>query len=424
MPKKPEDLLSIEKCFAEIKSKSDIDGNLNKIHRILSRVFDIDFQLSISNNTTGKFYGMNLYPDTSTMDLIVENIVLKTSNGETVSKLWQTATKWYIDIDSILLYDMHLNTNPAEIVAVLLHEIGHVIYSNTIPQRLNKIIRFELTKLRYQMRQLVSHSKIRKIFNIAIVETCSSKNYEYTDVGKEKNADKFTIQFGYGENLDEFITKLIASQGNSLVNRSDKEQEQDTSAAVNWTITNIKELEMRKTGLKNALKVEMLKTPSNVIKKICQNIYITLFGGSTDKYRELLSEQYCAVPQDKYSELLAEQYLMEEVHRIYESAGRTIFGNLKKPEQVDIDILEVEVDKIETNDDRIYLLDRVYFMQEIVQANLDALHMGQKNQVKVPKRTLEAMADQLQRIREKVLSYRVVDKEYGVFIRYPKGYQG
>ena len=427
MHKKTEDLLFIEKCFGEIKSKNNVNDNISKIERTLKRMFDIEFEISISQNDTHKFFGMNIYPQVSTMDAMVESILKDEADTETIVKLWQTNKKWYLELDSILLYDRSLNANPAEIVAILLHEVGHVIYSNTIPQRLNRILRFKIMKLNYQMRKLIANEKIRKIFNLTIVESCTSKNFTYINENKERIADKFVINYGYAEDLDNFIDKLIQTQGNGLVNRSDKEVENDITIIVNWTVTNIKELEFRKSGLKSALKVEMLKSPSEFIKKTIQDIRTTFFGESTDKYRELLSEQYTGETHDVVSEIEGEQILVNHVKRILREANDSIFDNLgkvKKIHQSDIDILRIELEKIENNDDKIYLLDRVYGQLDLVNASLDLIEIGKDRKVSQSKSTLLRMKEELEDIRAQVLAMKIVDKEYGVFIRYPKGYQG
>ena len=427
MIKKTDDFIFLEKCFGELKIKKDTKENLKRIERILNRIFDIDFVVSISENNTKEFFGMNIYPDVTTLDLFVESILADNSDTETILKIWQESKRWYLEIDSLLLYDNTLNANPAEMVAISLHEVGHIIYSNTVPQRVNKILRYKLMKLNYQMRQLVSNEKIRKLFNIAVVESCCSKNFTYINTKKERIADKFVLNYGYGENLNEFIDKLIRTNGNSLVNRSKNEMEQDITSIVNWSVNNIKELEFRKSNLRKALKVEIVKSPSEFVKHVVQDIYTSFFGESTDKYRELLSEQYTGQSRDLYSELQAEQRLMEHCKRITQEAFSNLFNNVgkvKKVSQTDIDIIRVEIDKIETNDDKIYLLDRVYIQLELVNAALDMLKMGKEKKVQQPKSQLLAMEKQLNEMREEILAVKIIDKEYGVFIRYPKGYQG
>jgi len=427
MKTKSDNLIFIEKCFGSIKNKDDVNGNLAKIERTLSREFDLNFNLSIVNNATNSFFGMNIFPSVSTMDILVESIIEKKSSTEEIVKLWQNNDVWYIEIDSILLYDTKLNANPSEIVAVLLHEIGHIVYDNTIPRRLNKILRFKLMKLNYQMKALVANKKIRKLFNLAILESCTTKSFAFTNTNTERHADKFVIKYGYGNELDEFIGKLIQSQGNSLINREDKEVEKEIEIIVNWTVLNIKELEFRKKVLRNSLKVEMLKTPSDLTKRVVQDIHASFFGESTDKYRELLSEQYSRVPQDVYSQMKYEQILMNDVNKILKEASVGLFdklGKVKKVSQSDIDILEVDIGNIQNTDDKIYLLDRLYVLLDQINTALDLIEMGKSNRVSQSKSTLMNMKDQLLKLREQIMAMKIIDKEYGVFIRYPKGYQG
>lgn len=426
---KLDDLLYIDKCFMSIKNKVAIEENLKKISLALNRLFDIKCSLYIVDNKTNTFFGMNVFPSVSTMDLMVDSIINNQSTLNDILKIWEKNDTWTIEIDSILLYDININTNPQELTAVLLHEIGHVVYTNTIPQRLHKIIKFKILKMNYQMKQLISTEKIRKLFNIAIIESCSSKNYNYIDNNTEKIADKFVLRYGYGEELESFINKLIKSQGSSLVNRTDKEIENDINIVVNWTVLNLKELEFRKKSLRNALKVEMLKNPSMLTKKVIQDIFNSFFGESNDKYRMLLSEQ-AGYDNDTYEELRSYQLLDEFVARVLTEASNSIFdknGKLKKITQNDIDILSVESERIDNVDDKIYLLDKLYSQLELVNMGIDYIESNEKDlNVKVTqsKRTLIDMREQLEELRKNILAKKIIEKEYGVLVRYPKGYEG
>jgi len=428
--KKLDDLLNIDKCFMAIKNKVAVEENLNKISLILNRLYDIKCKICIVNNKNNTFFGMNVFPAVSTMDMMVESIVNNQSSMNDILKIWEKNDEWTIEIDSILLYDLSLNTNPSELTAVLLHEIGHVVYSNTIPQRLYKVIKFKIVKMNYQMKQLISTEKIRKLFNIAIIESCSSKNYNYINNDTEKVADKFVIRYGYGEELESFINKLVKTQGNSLVNRTDKDIENDINVVVNWTVLNLKELEFRKKSLRTALKVEMLKNPSELTKKIITDIYVSFFGESNDKYRMLLSEQAGFNGDDTYEELRSYQMLDEFVSRVLTEAANNIFdknGKLKKITQNDIDILSVEAEKIDSVDDKIYLLDKLYSQLELVNMGIDYIESNERDlssRITQSKRTLLDMREQLERIRKEVLAAKIIEKNYGVFIRYPIGYEG
>ncbi len=422
------DFLSIEKCFFKIKNKENIDENTRQIEIILKRIFDMDFKLHITQNNTNEFFGMSVYPSESTMDKMIESILSKKSSSKELVELWKDNDTWYIEIDSILLYDMKLNANPSEIVAVMLHEIGHIVYSQTVPEKLNRILRYSVMKLNYQLKVLAANKKIRKLFNLAILETCNSKSFSFvSDKRRESIADKFVVKYGYGEALNSFITKLIASQGNSLVDKTESEKDNDVKIIVNWTINNIRELEFRKTELKHALKVEMLKTPSKVTRTTIQNIYTDFFGSVTDTYRMLLSEQYTGESRDIYSEMQAESNLYRTVERVLTEAKGSMFSNIgkvKKIKQSDIDILYAESERIDTNDDKIYLLDKLYAMLDTVNYSLELIDEGKGNKVAVSKQTLLNQREQLEKIRSNIINTKILDKSYGLWVRYPRGYEG
>lgn len=427
-----DDFVFIERCFGAIKDKIDVDENLCKIERALNRIFDINFKISIDeNNLSGVFYGVNIFPTLNTMDLMVGDIVEHEKSSIEIEKFWAENDIWHIEIDSVLLYDMSLGANPAEITAVMLHEIGHVVFSSDIPRILHSIFRHKMSGLNYQMRMLFKNKKIRKLLNIAIVDACSTKNFMMSECA-ESDADKFVSFYDYGTKLDSFIHKMIVRYGNENINKTVAEVNKDVEIFVNWTILNIRELEFRKTQLKDALKVEMLKNPSSFIKKIVQDVYNTFFGEVTDRYRQLLSEQYMSVPTDKYAELQAEQNFSRFVTKVVAEAasGKNMFdknGKLKKISQSDIDVLYVESDNIKTVDDKIYLLDKAYNYIEMVNTALDYLATGERemtSRVTQSKNTLISMRNQLEQIRLTILSTKIIEKEWGTFVRMPKGYEG
>lgn len=409
---KSQDFILLEKCFTSIKSKDHVDENLARISTILKRSFDLTFEISIVDNDTHQFFGMSIYPSQSTIDSMIASMLSDKPRANYIVELWQRNTRWYLEIDSILLYDRSLNANPAEIVAVMLHEIGHVVYSNSVPQRVNKIVRYQMMQANYTVKKLAANWKIRKIFGLVIAEACSTKNFNYINKNKERIADQFVVKMGYGDELNQFISKLIASQGNKLVNRTNAEIDTDIRAVVNWSIENIAELEFRKKKLKTTIQTELLKNPSNFIKSIVENIKDSFFGGNES---------------EGYKEMVAEQYLMEEYRKIVQESVLDWFdsiGKVKKVSQSDIDYIGIEVDKIENNDDRIYVLDLIYDKYDLINTALSYIEKGKTDKVAQSKQTLMNFKSQLDKMRDRVINMQIKDKQYGVFIKYPKGYEG
>lgn len=409
--KKSPDLLFLEDCFKNIKTKSNVQGNIDSIVRVLKRLFDLKFNISIINNDGNQFFGMNIFPTTSTMDSIINSILNDKSKADTAVELWQKNDTWYLEMDSILLYDTQLNANPSEIVAVLLHEIGHIVYSNSIPQRVNKVMKYTVMTLEYSVKHLIQFHRVRQLFQTVIIEACSSKNFHYTNTDTERIADQFVVKMGYAHELDNFIGKLITTQGNGKVNRPDSEMDDDVRTFVKWSVENISELEYRKTRLKQSLQNELLRNPSKFVRTVFDNIRRSFFGSDADSYKALVIEQYLVADCKKI--------VRESILDIFDNIGK-----IKKISQSDIDFLALNVEKIDNNDDKIYVLDLLYDKLDLVNLALTYIGQGKQDKVSQSKQTLQGYHAQLEKLRQRVLTLQLPDKQYGVFIKYPKGYEG
>jgi hypothetical protein len=82
------------------------------------------------------------------------------------------------------------------------------------------------------------------------------------------------------------------------------------------------------------------------------------------------------------------------------------------------------MDKIANNDDRIYVLDLIYDKMDLVNTALDYISQNKTEKVSQSKQTLTGFKTQLEKMRDKVINMQLKEKTYGVFIKYPKGYEG
>jgi len=408
---KSEDFKYIEELFKNIKMKRNVDRSLEALSRVIKRNFDIELHISIVDNKTNEFFGMCIYPDKSTVDKLIENIVTEANKIDEILSLWHQTKIWYLEIDSILLYDRNINTNPAELTAVLLHEIGHIIGSNKVPSRLYRIVRYELMKLDYDVKQLIKNPAIRTLFGLSIIEACASKNFKIVETDSEIAADKFVIKMGYRDELNQLFGKLLKSQGNRKMNRTEKDMDKDVKMIVTWTIDNITELKYRKKKLENNLNTLLFRNPSQYVKHLIEDIKEKIFGNEEEQYKKAVIEQYFFKEYDRI--------LTESIKNLFDKRGK-----IKKISQADIDILSIEVERIENHDDRIYVLDLIYDKLDIVNTALDLIESGDKDKVQQSKQSLMDFKKQLEDMRREVLKIKIQEKQYGLFIKYPKGYEG
>jgi hypothetical protein len=367
--------------------------------------------IHIISNKSGEFFGMSIYPSMSTLDKMVDAMLNDKSHGSLLLEIWKENKEWVLEIDSIALYDRNLNANPAELTAVLIHEIGHIVYSNTIPQRVNKIIKFEMMNLNHQMRELCRRSMVNKLFELSIVDACSQKGFNYVTEDTEIDADKFVIKEGYGVELDNFIAKLLATQGNRLINKSNGEKDKEVEIMVKWAIDNVTEIKMRKTKLRHLIDVQVLKTPSSYVKDLLTKIRNTFVKTEGDAYKQALAEQFLFSQHEK----IVTESILDFIDSI---------GKVKKIHQVDVDVLSVQIEKIDNQDDKIYMLDQIYDKLELVNTGIALIDDGRSNKVSQSKQTLVGFKTQLEKMRAQVLGTKVKEKQYGMFIKYPVGYEG
>lgn len=428
--KKSNDWKYIEECIGYIKQNDEKEENILRIERALNRIFDIEFKVIISDNTTNEFYGVNVFPTYDNVNKLSRSIINDKSEVANVISVWQKSPMWYVEIDSILITDISKSFNPSDIVSLIIHEIMRTIYSGVAPSIINEVFRYEYMKLNAEMRALFSNAKIQQILNLVIIESCVSKCYNYINDDTDlKICEDAICKFGYRDDYNRTLDKIVRYFNNDLINRSEKEVKKDLSIVINWAIENIRQLECTKEDLKDALRTEMLRTNSTIVKNYIRILHKHFFEGVIDQYRVLLSEQFTDAPKDVVSEIQAMESLMSLYKKIVTEAAGNIFdknGKIKKISQLDIDVLAVDAERIETADDKIYLLDRLYIMLQTVEAGLEYIESDNKMdkaKVSQSKNTLLDMQKQLLRLREQILATRIIEKEYGVFVKYPKGYE-
>lgn len=408
------ELETIESYISQIQDNKNVDVNLKAIERTLERCFDSKFHLTIipSKSFTSEFFGMNIYPDTSTIDMIVKKIMNDDVKEKDVQEVWKECKEWFIEIDYKLLYNSQLATNPKEIVAVLLHEIGHTIYANTIVHRLYKVIRFKIIKSNYNLRKLCKNPKFYSLFNLAVLGACESKNFSYIDEKKEIDADRFVVKCGYGVHLDSFITKLIMVTGNANVSRTEHDEENDVAIMAEWSLNNISLLELRRNKLRKDLSTRSSIEKSPFVKKILLRIRDRIFGSKDVHTMEAMTAEYNTM--QLYNSIISESF------RDFVSG----VGKLKKVKQSDLDVIRIEIDRIETLDDKYYVLDLIYDKLNVVNLGLEYYATGNGDRCSQSKDTLNVFRTTLEKYRETVLNMRIIDKQYGLFIKVPKGYEG
>ena len=420
MSKKPT-FLHIEDCIRDIQRSKNVEQNLSTIGRLLSREFseinktndEMVFNLSVVDNNTGKLFGASVYPSEEVMTRMVHMLTEERPTSELLGEVWQKSRYWEVELDSILLFDKNLKASPGEVLAVILHELGHVAFSNSVPERLNRVFRtytmIQSAKIKNVLRSV---TVTKKLLYFPILAACSTTNFKIGNgVRKEVIADDFAYRCGYGEELVSFLDKLLMSQGNSLINRSEKSLDDDVKVFMQWSVENLTELNFRKNKLKHSLKVEVLRNPSKYTKNIVKDIRDSMFGND-DK--------------NTYKQLVQESFVINGIKKAKDGTIKSIdkIHKLKPLKWRDLDMYEAELSRVESVDDKIFLLENLH--DELDRANLalELLANGRADKVGQSKQTVTDYKIEVLKLIEKAKAIEIHKERYGLYVKYPEGYEG
>lgn len=413
---KKESLIFVEECIRNIQQEKEIGKNVRLIESAIKREFDIPVKISIIDNDK-KFFGMCVYPSAEEIQKLTEVLIAdpskkKFSEVEKIHREFMSKSEKVIEIDSILLYDHNINATAGEITAILLHEIGHVVGSNSMVNRMARAKEYMMMKFDNRTRKLIPViSFIPKLFNIVTLQIFSHQfNLQLM---KEKEADELAYKEGYGEELYNVLGKLIANGKGSQVKKSNKELDKDVEVTIDWLIVNIKELEYRKDRLKKSLRILKLSSPSKFLGDFISGIKDKIFKHDDEK----MIEKAVVVNEAFILSCLRNKKMKAPVGAV-DSSGR-----VRRLVARDLDIYRAELERVNTVDDKIFLLERLYDLMDVADY---AKYMLEENPKKVmqSEETIDAFIAAVQEIIDMTNARKISKTKYGLFIKYPADYEG
>ena len=411
---KKSSMMFVEECFRNIQQEKEVSKNLRLIENAVKREFDIQLEISIMDNKK-QFFGMCVYPSPEEINKLTELLLatnVKMADVEKVHIEFMTKGVHVVEIDSMLLYDHNLNATSGEVTAILLHEIGHIIASNSIVCRFERAKEYMTIKFDNKTRKLVPViPMIKQVFNIATLQIFS--NHFNAQLAKERKADELAFKEGYGEELYNILGKLIANGKGERVKRSMKDMDKDIELTVDWLIVNIKELEYRKTRLKNSIRFMKLNTPSSFLSAQLNKIEHAVFK---DDEKEMIEK----------AAVINEAFIISNLkHKKCKAPSGALdsSGRVRKLHPRDLDIYRAELERVDTVDDKIFLLERLYDLLDIAEY---AKQIAQSDPRRLTQSeiTIDMYIQQLHEIIQEVNKKKITRTKYGLYIKYPADYEG
>ena len=420
---KQERFEAIDHAFARLLEKSSDKAPLRAIETNLRATFHKTISVDvIPHKDEDDLFLMTVYPDENTVNEVVRAIVDEGSDGA-IRKIWNGADKWFVEIDKrILSGASNLSFTSKELTALLLHEVGHIVYSNSIPQRISRVMRLEYARANIGTKQLLKDKIFSQILSIPILSACMYDNYRTKDnIKEELKADVFAVKMGYGDELDSALNKLISTSTAKPANQVDVKSDKvysDMRSVTKYSIQTIENLKERKKSIaKSNFKKLLMDSPSKYLSDAIGKVQNLLVNSSIKE-----------MPDDMKMERVADR-MDDIVEAFYESTYMTegFFGK-KKLDKIDPkipDMIKIQIDGLKSNDERALLVSYIHDKISMIDYYLEIIETGNKKyEVYNTKEELIRMRTKLEGYLKAVMEKKIPEFSYRFYVQYPEGFEG
>ncbi len=418
---------AMDEAFASLNENRHNTAAIAKLRRNLKAIFqDKDIDIVIVENK-GPMFIMSVFPEENTINDIIQAIV-EERGDEAIRKAWNSTNKWTVEIDSKVFTDDDLAATAKEMTALLLHEMGHIVYSNSVPQRLSRVMRLEYARCNVGIKTALKDKLLGTVLKLPILNACTYDNYKTKDnIKKELQADVFVVKSGYGDELNSVLEKLIARSKDSKseeVNQSPQNVYGDLHDMTMFAIHTVEDLQKRKQNVvRENFKKLMLSSPSKFIQKVINSISTALIKGGEGAVTEAVVAERIAKIFREADATVLESYLEEKSPYITEGMRQK---TLKRIDPAMLSYVEIEKNSIRNNDDKMMLVSYIHSKLDLIDYYIAVIDNGNTKYI-VPhsKQSLLDMKQQLMRIKDEIIAYQIPEIKYGVYLgEYPAGYEG
>lgn len=407
---------AIDGAFLVLKEDPSSNAAISIIRKSLEDCFNCTFDIRIINPTdnNSELFVMSVYPEISVIDKII-SAIMGDSDVNAIKKLWETNKKWTIEIDSRILKNEIIDCNEKELTAMLLHEVGHIVCSTSIPNRISLILKYEIMKANSRNKMMLKDKVFRTILSLPVLDACISDNKrDRNSINEEIKADTFVKKMGYKKELLSVLTKL--SSNNKYPNNGTLNDKM--SKIANFSLQTLDDFQQRK--------VKLAKKSLLSLKEGCESPYlnnvITEFVNTVFED----SDENTSVCDGKKIE-----YMLERADKIIEDGYYTeffLFGKeLKRIDPAEIDYIQVKISSIKNDNDKMMIISYIHSKLDMAEYYISIMENPKMaKHYKIP-HTLQQLYDIKKRLillRKACLDYKIPMRNSTVLVSWPTGYSG
>ena len=410
---KKEAFKSIDNAFLVLQEDKASETGKKIIKDSLNEIFDVEFDIEIIPvNDNSPLFVMSVFPEKSVVSKIISSVTTNSGNIETIKKLWQQNKKWTLEIDERILNKNFINCSNRELTALVLHEIGHVVCTNSIPSRISTIIQYEIAKSKLENKILAADKLFSKILALPILNACVSDSRKSDKpLSVEIKADNFAKKMGYQQELLSVLKKITTNQKYPKGGTINKNMEEMTKFSINT-------LDQLKAREDNLLKKNLVS-----LKKECVSPYIESY--IDDFYNTIFETGNKSISSIEHL-----TFMENRADSIVENYYTEFFFGKKKLSKIDpaeLDYIDIKTNEIKNENDKMMLISYIHSKLDIIDFYLGILKdpkLAKKYNVPNSADQLERMRTRLLTSRENILKYKIPERNKGIIIAWPENYEG
>lgn len=379
------DLTSLEDIYYDILERGKFSNrDANDIRKELNMFFKDSRceQVYYTDNTDKMFFGMKVF---ARMD---PNMVEEYLMGEDDVRIYS----YVLELDSHL-FDPTLGLNCKELVALTLHEVGHVVNDSTPVYNMRAYIDEYLAANKETLRMSDS-IQYREILTFAMKDFISKqRSIFYTHDVDEVLADDFVRSYGYGDALESAMNTIIRNfkglyTGNSKI---------DKFSVFMWTLGIYKHLGTRRIAAIRTLNRAKALTGSRLEKAEIENV-IRKINRIDDSM--LMSESSSKDPKVIYS-------IKRRMAKMRANTMRSLEDDYYE--------LNMRIRNVEDEEDALYLMRQINTRIGLIDDYINSEDLSTQD----VKRWTDTM-DKFKRLRDELSSSLIYkNKSYGLYVAYP-----
>ena len=411
-------LTTIENAFAMLIEQPDSETPCDLIKKALDDSFpECKFTVWVIKKhemQQPEFFVMSVFPEYS----VVDKIILATmENKETkvIQKLWETNKKWVIEIDEKILTERELNFTSKELTAMLLHEVGHIVCSTSIPNRVSLILRYELMNTKFSNKALLKTSLFRKIMALPILDICiDDGKKDMHSIKEEVKADAFAKKYGYTKELIDALSKL-SQYG------SQKKDDMNTKLIKDsrFALSTLDEFQQRKDKLAKGNLLSLVKMTESPYIKDFVNEFVESVFEDNENSKSVVNGRKIEFMHERADSIINDEIMMEFF---------ILKKTLKKIDPADLDYIYSKIQTMETEYDRMIIVSYIHSKLDLVEYYISILEnpeVAKQYNIIQPLPVLKSIKLKLLDYRKLALKHKIADVDlYKIMVAYPTGYEG